>query len=303
MKAKTNRAFGPVTAKPSEFLIHYRRGKARKAERGATAFCLPYIDQFVLVPCTAHQIEFSADQITAENQGIEVAGFAVWRIEEPLKTCASFDFSDPALAVLEVGKVLRGVVESATRHQVAKMKLDDVIRERGSIIGALKSEVAPLSSEWGIVLDTVEIRTVKIFSKQLFENLQAKFRDRARLEAAVSTLETDRAINEQRCREEMLRTKAEMETRAALEELALSKARHEAELAAIREATARNQIQTANLRDSGLALIDNLPPIAASLPLKTVEIRANLLGDLMRALSRFTSTDRQETRNLEGGVP
>ena len=252
-----------------------------------------------MVPATAHQIEFCADQITAENQGIEVAGFAVWRVEAPLKTCATFDFSDPQAAVLEIGKMLRGVVESATRHRVAAMNLDDVIRQRVTIIEALKKEVAPLSNEWGITLDTVEIRTVRIFSKQLFENLQAKFRDQVRLEASVSALETERAINDRRCKEEVLRIKAEMETRAAIEELDLRKKKHEAELAGIRDACERNRIETANTRDRALTLIDQLPTISAALPLKNVEIRADVLGDLFRSISDMTSITRRNPEPLK----
>ena len=103
-------------------------GQTDPAPRGASAFCLPSIDRCVRVPCTAHQIEFIADQITAENQGIVVEGFAVWKVNDPVKTCASFDFSDPAAAISGVGNVLRGVVESATRHQVATMRLEDVVR-------------------------------------------------------------------------------------------------------------------------------------------------------------------------------
>ena len=169
------------------------------------------------------------------------------------------------------------------------MSLDDAVRQCSSI-DALKAEVGPLSGEWGLGLDTVEIRTVQISSGSLFENLQARFRDRARLEASVSALETERAINERRCDEEILRIKAEMETRAVVEELALRKARHEAELASIRQTSERGDIATANTRNAGLALIERLPQIAAALPLRNVEIRADLLGDLMRGISGLGST-------------
>ena len=299
MKTKKNQCFGPVTASPSEFLVHYRRGKPILVARGASAFCLPWIDRCVRVPCTAHQIEFAADQITAENQGIVVEGFAVWKVNDPVKTCASFDFSDPDAAIAGVGRVLQGVVESATRHQVATMSLDDVVRQRGTIIDALKGEVAPLSGEWGIGLDTVEIRTVKISSRSLFENLQARYRDQARLDANVSALETERAINERRCREEILHMKAEMETRAATEELALRKARHDAGLASIRQTHERGDITTTNTRDATLALIERLPQIAAALPLRNVEIRADLLGELMRAISGMASTKSPENPILK----
>ncbi len=299
MKAKNHPLFGLVTANPSEFLVHYRRGRLKRAERGATAFCLPYFDRCVLVPGTAHQVEFCADQITAENQGIEVAGFAVWRIEDPLKTCATFDFSTQEEAVRRVGTMLQSVVESATRHQVARMKLNDVIRERAAIIDALKSEVAPLSEKWGVVLDTVEIRTVKIFSRQLFENLQAKFRDESRLVASFSALETERVINERRCREEILRVQAEMATREVIEELALRKERHELALSEFRKVAERQQVETQNARDRILTAIDCLPQVAASLPLHNVEIRADMLGDVVNALSRFTKTNQKNDNQIE----
>jgi hypothetical protein len=145
----------------------------------------------------------------------------------------------------------------------------------------------------------VEIRTVKIFSRQLFENLQAKYRDQARLAAGVSALETERAISEQRCREEILRIKAEMETREATEELDLRKARHAFELAGIEENSERRRIETSNTRDRVLTALDRLPEIASNLPLKNVEIRADMLGDLVRAFSRLATTGLTESPTLK----
>ena len=148
----------------------------------------------------------------------------------------------------------------------------------------------------------MEIRTVKISSRSLFENLQARFRDQARFEANVSALETERAINEVRCREEILRIKAEMETREATEELALRKARHESELTSIRQATERDGIDTTNTRNSALALIERLPQIASALPLTNVEIRGDVLGNLARTISELVSTNRHSNPTLKGAT-
>lgn len=301
MNASIRSKTGPIAADPSQFLVHYRRGRLLGAARGGTAFCLPFLDRCILVPGTAHQVEFRADQVTAENQGIEVSGFAVWRVQEPLKACAAFDFSDAAAAVLQVHKVLQGVVESATRHQVAVMHLHDVLRQRAGIMEALKKEVGPLCAEWGLVLDTIEIRTVKILSQHLFENLQAAYRDQARLAAGVSALETERALSEQRFREDVLRMKAELETRAAAEELALRQARHEAELAAIRAGSERLRIENANTRDRLLTALDRLPEVAAALPLRHIDVRSDLLSDLLRAASSLSLGGAQVASSNEGG--
>ena len=93
--------------------------------------------------------------------------------------------------------------------------------------------------------------------------------------------------------------KAEMETRAATEELALRKARHDAGLASIRQTHERGDITTTNTRDATLALIERLPQIAAALPLRNVEIRADLLGELMRAISGMASTKSPENPILK----
>ena len=73
----------------------------------------------------------------------------------------------------------------------------------------------------------------------------------------------------------------------------------EKKLAGIREEGERRRIDTSNSRDFGLTAIDRLPEIATSLPLHNVEIRADILGDLMRVFSGMASTARAETSKLK----
>lgn len=289
MKTRTHLR-GLVAASPAEYLVIFRRGAPRLAGRGATAFCVPLLDKAVLVPSTAHQLEFSADQITAENQGIQVDGFAIWRIEDPVKACTAFPFhaEDP---IEQIHQMLRSLVESAIRHQIAKMTIEDALRKRGSIILALKQETDYVTSGWGISLDTIEIRTVKILSKQLFENLQARFRETARLEAETAELETSRKISEKRMAEreaiaaleqeahrveierkgerdrwihdESIRTIAkEIEAQAERNRLTLLSAEGIAAVATVHEETNRNELETQNARNPKLALVDTMRAFA-----------------------------------------
>ena len=64
----------------------------------------------------------------------------------------------------------------------------------------LKKELEYITDQWGIVVETIEIKNVKILSKTLFDNMQAQFRNSIRLEAERNTIETEKQIEEERIR-------------------------------------------------------------------------------------------------------
>ncbi len=206
---------GYIITNPAEFAIHQRRGKIKNKGRGISFFVLPVIDRYYLIPSTTHTITFVADQITAENQGVEINGFAIWKIADPERVSLNFDFSDAGVAVGRISESLKEVVESAIRHQVAKMTIEDVLRKRGSIILLLKQELAYIAEQWGLTIETIEIKTVRIMSGQLFSNMQAKFRDSVRLESETSAAETENEIARRRYsqREELALAEQEFQRR------------------------------------------------------------------------------------------
>ncbi len=217
MKAKNLKRIGYITASPAEFVIHQRFGRLRHAGRGISAWKWPLIDRYYILPATTNSISFAADQITAENQGVEVSGFAMWKISAPDRTITSFEFDGTNAAVEKIGVNLKDVVESAIRHQVANMTIEDVLRKRGSIILQLKQELAYIAEQWGIAIETVEIKNVRIMSAQVFANMQAKFRDAVRLESETSSLETEKQIAESRYlqREQLAAREQEFDRREA----------------------------------------------------------------------------------------
>ncbi|MGH6815995.1 MAG: SPFH domain-containing protein, partial [Hyphomicrobiaceae bacterium] len=96
---KKFRRFGYIVAGSAEFAIHRRRGRTLNIGRSIGFICWPLIDRYELISSAAQNLAFTADQITAENQGIEIAGFAVWKVDDPQKVGANFDFADPAAAL------------------------------------------------------------------------------------------------------------------------------------------------------------------------------------------------------------
>jgi len=323
---RSARRFGYVVAGPSEYVVHRRRGRTRKMGLGISFVCLPLIDRYYLIPSSAQSLNFAADQITSEKQGVEVAGFAVWKIDDPEKAISNFDFSNSSSALVSISESLRNVVESAIRHQVANMTIEDVLRKRGSIILQLKKELAYMAGQWGLLIETVEIRNVKVLSEQLFKHMQAPFRDKMRLESEASAMETEQRLVEKRLvqkeqialqeqefeRRELERKKAveqlkisaeaelqatrldhqrelvarEEELQKAQAVLATERHRHEAALAAIDDETRRAQIATSNLEDHALALVRLIPTALGAFKVNELNIGNTWLNSLVRELGR-----------------
>ena len=328
---KTTRRYGFIMAGPSEYAVHRRCGRTLRIGRGISFIALPLLDRYYLIPSTAKSVSFAADQITAENQGVEVAGFAIWRISDPERASTCFDFADNQAALAAIGDNLRQVVESAIRHQVANMSIDDVLRKRGSIILQLKRELAYMAEQWGLGIETVEIRTVRVLSEQLFCQMQARFRDAMRLDSETSGLETERQLAERRLahKEEMARKQQEFERnelarsveaqRAKLEadaqvqtcrsnqqlELAASeqrlqaaqaaletgRKRHQAAMAAIEDETHRIHIATANTEDRALALVKQLPAALGALNISDLRLGDDVLRTLAAGIGRVLNSE------------
>jgi flotillin len=240
---KTKR-WGFVTAKPSEYLVHVRRGKVlqKSSGQGASCFKWPW-DAVAIIPTSLQRLSFSADQVTAEKVGVEVVGLAVYRIAEPLLAYRVLNFSYPERAQQKLEETLTGMFVGATRRLVANLSVDDCLRKRKSALAEeLIREIAPVvggngrpddftTQGWGVVIDTIEIQEVKILSEKVFASLQAPYRteidQRARQAKAKAELEAIELDREQRAR----KTEAHqaLAEREIAQEAALRQKRREAE--------------------------------------------------------------------------
>ncbi|OAI56397.1 hypothetical protein AYO49_04435 [Verrucomicrobiaceae bacterium SCGC AG-212-N21] len=324
---KARKRYGYMVAGPSEFAIHRRGGAICHMGRGISFFAMPLLDDYYLIPSTSQSVRFAADQITAENQGVEVEGFAVWKIADPEKASTCFDFADSAVALQTIGEHLRQVVESAIRHQVANMTMEEVLRKRGSIILQLKGELAYMAEQWGLVIETVEIRTVRVLSAQLFERMQARFRDAMRLESETSALETERLLSERRLvqqeevalkqrefeRRDLERTSEAQRSKIASEAqveafrceqqaevvarkmqlqtaqgmLEVERAKHNAAVNGIEVEARSQQIAANNEKDRVLELVQQLPAAMGELKVQELHVGDDVLRQLVRALGEM----------------
>jgi len=250
--------WGQVTAQANEFLIQMRGGKVVRAGQGLSCFKWPS-DSVAIVPTSIAKLGFSADQVTIEKVGVEVRGLAVYRIAEPLLAFRMMERDRSSLT-----EILREMFVGATRRIVASLTLDECIRHRkDQIAAALMGEIAPIlagepatlwdenesasatgdesGTGWGVVLDTIEIQDVRVLSSEVFQRLQAPYREKLALEALVAEdrvveerarLDAERRRAAEQARRELM---AEEEARIAAERRRAEEARrHEDELAAQR---------------------------------------------------------------------
>lgn len=266
---KTKR-WGLVTAKPSEFLIHMRRGRLLASQQGGSCFKLPW-DSVAIVPTTIQRLAFTADQVTVEKVGVEVAGLAVYRVVAPLIAYRMLNFSYGERASEKLAEILEQMLVGATRRLVANLTVDDALtRRKDAIASELMAELAPVvegvgrpedttATGWGVVVDTVEIQDVRILSEAVFDGMQAPFRaqlEQERIRADAATRQR-RAEEERRIIEleqQNVRRQAELEEETAAMRATARAAQREAESLAALVLDKRKIEQARVVRESTIEL-------------------------------------------------
>ncbi|WP_224246394.1 SPFH domain-containing protein [Hyalangium gracile] len=215
--------WGLITARPSEFLIHMRRGRVREVSgQGASCFKWPG-DAVAIVPTSVQRLQFTADQVTSEKVGVAVTGLAVYRIVDPLVAFRMLNFSFPERASEKLQELLREMFVGAARRLVANLSVEECLTKRKEGIATeLMREIAPVVSGrgrlddstdagWGVVIDTIEIQDVRVLSGTVFENMQARYRREQERQAREAELAKERFLR---------REEAEAERVIALTKLA-----------------------------------------------------------------------------------
>ncbi|ATB41368.1 hypothetical protein CYFUS_006833 [Cystobacter fuscus] len=303
--------WGLITARPSEFLIHMRRGRVREVSgQGASCFKLPG-DSVAIVPTSVQRLRFTADQVTSEKVGVQVTGLAVYRIVEPLVAFRMLNFSFPERAQEKLRELLTEMFVGAVRRLVANLSVEECLtRRKEGIATELMREISPVVSGrgrpedrtdtgWGVVLDTIEIQDVRVLSETVFANMQARFRQEQERVAREAELTKERFIRREEAEaerqialtrlvteEEVRHKRRAAEEQAQLESLAVEARVAEARVA--QEHGAR-QAQVTLERETALAKLN------AELEVREREARA----EEARELARLETERRMAEARLE----
>jgi flotillin len=180
-------------ALPNEYLVVIGK-KNIKPVLGGKKF--RWFNKFIHVPASVQRLQFSTDNANIDYQGIEIKGYASWRInpDHPEKSMATLDFFNETDPMFKTGEELKTICIEAVRHTIANMTIDDALKKKDDIAQSLFVQLKTIEDKWGIIFDQVGIEQVRVMSGKLFQDLQSDFRSKLRLSASKSQLQTDREI-------------------------------------------------------------------------------------------------------------
>jgi regulator of protease activity HflC (stomatin/prohibitin superfamily) len=186
-----------VSSELNEWLIVIKDGSVIKCGIGMKTRVNPFTDTVAKFPSGIRKLEFSANQVSKEMQGIQITGVVMYSInrfdEGPFKYY-KYAGQDEVAAKDNLRLLSEGIV----RNTVANHTIKEIVSQRDMIRNTLKKGIMDSCSGWGIWIETVELTEVTICSKQLFNDLQAEFRQESHLAAEDIRLKSEQEINEKR---------------------------------------------------------------------------------------------------------
>jgi uncharacterized membrane protein YqiK len=163
-----------VEGKANEWILVIRNGKLIKKGVGMATMTLPG-DQVVKFPTMVGQVNFVAEQVSSEMQGVRVSGMLIWSIhrdgEGPFRAYKAFGDDLKKKTAVECNHKLEKMVVSIIRDRIANLTLHDILKNRSKLRNGVKEEMQKILNGWGIWLETCEVQDVVIASKTLFTNL------------------------------------------------------------------------------------------------------------------------------------
>ncbi len=159
--------------KPNEYVIHLRNGKVKKAGTGGRVFLYPLFDEIIVIPTTVQQtlLEAKEQVVSHEYQDVALTAYIYWRVTKPETSFSKVSWVRHEDDYVET--VIKNTAESIIRTTCANMPIESIIRERELIIKSVTSELHTLVSDWGLTIESVEIRDVEVLDAKLKENLEA----------------------------------------------------------------------------------------------------------------------------------
>ena len=214
------------TALPNEYLVEVGK-QSIKPVLGGRRFRL--FKKILRVPGAVETLYFRTDNANMNYQGIGVEGYASWRIdpEHPEVAIATLDFFDENDPMKDTNSKLTTICVEAVRHVLANMSIDDALKKKDEIGENLKGQLKKFEQRWGILFDQVGIERVHIMSAQLFEDLQAEYRNKLHLEVSKARIQTDREIA---VAENAMREQTETERITTERKLSLAEAESQSEV-------------------------------------------------------------------------
>ncbi len=197
---RLKKRWGYIAALPSEYLIHFRKGKLDEKTSGQGGSCFKHwSDTTFIIPTSLKEIVFEANQLTKDNVDVKIRGMAVYRISDPMRIYKLINFLHRQSAEEKLARMIGDMCRSTSKWLVSNMEVEECIRKRKEDIAeALKKEtsyvVAHDQSGWGVEIVTIDIQDVYIQDAEIFNAMQMLFKSEKMRESKLAEMEMERNL-------------------------------------------------------------------------------------------------------------
>ena len=237
--------------KTNQFVIHLRNGKVKHAGLGGSLWLLPLIDEYIVIPTTSIQTTLEAHEqvVSMEYQNISIVGMLIWKVIDPEKAFSAVSWVPRDDNYVE--KILKNAAEAIIRTTCANMPIEKIIRERREIITIVSKEIHELTADWGVVIESIEIREVNILEPELKKNMEAV---KKAIEARKARIAKADAERESRLRELEVQNEIGIQNQQVEKEIELR--RKEKEIAIADQERERKKIEADGERQKKIIEVD-----------------------------------------------
>ncbi|MHA1237209.1 MAG: SPFH domain-containing protein [Candidatus Hodarchaeales archaeon] len=215
------------------------------AKTGGTVVLWPVFDEVVVIPTTVQQTLLEAREkvVSYEYQDVALTAFVFWRVTNPEISYSKVSWNPNRSDYVE--KAIKNATEAIIRTTCANMQIEQIIRNRMEIIKNVTSELHHLAGDWGITIESIEIRDVEVLDQRLKDNLEAVKKIEEAQTAQLRQAEMEQAVQlrnlevRKHTGEEDQRVKLVIESRSKEREIQVAKL--EQQRAIIQAETSRKQ--------------------------------------------------------------
>jgi hypothetical protein len=245
-----------IIVPPNAYVVHTRLGRREPVTIGlGTSFRYnPNTDAYLVVPAAMQTIGIVARSITQEKQGINILAYLQWQISDFSIAYRKLDLSDSRDPLGIVNAQLREQAEAAIKDKIATMTVEAVLTDKAPIIEELTKRLKAVTEGrnqeeevsnggLGIQIVTVQIREAYVSSQQLWQDLQAPFRNQQEQAARISRLTMQNEIHRKELESRHLKETREAETNTVIQQVKQGKQTEALKLKLIEEAIRFNKEQ------------------------------------------------------------
>ncbi|XP_034406005.1 stomatin (EPB72)-like 3b [Cyclopterus lumpus] len=176
-----------------ERAVIFRLGRItdRKAKGPGIFFVLPCTDSFVKVDLRTVSFDIPPQEIlTKDSVTVMVDGVVYFRVSDPISAVANVSNADSSTRLL---------AQTTLRNVLGTKNLAELLSDRDSIAHSMQSNLDEATDNWGITVERVEIKDVKLphqLQRAMAAEAEATREARAKVISAEGEMNASRALKE-----------------------------------------------------------------------------------------------------------